>query len=56
MDLMRTFDYIVMELHYFAMDGASLDAVKAKTAEVLGILNETHNTRFDHIYFYARKK
>jgi FkbM family methyltransferase len=56
MDLMKTFDYIAMELHYFANDGAQLEGVKAKTAEALESLKETHNTRFDHIYFYATKK
>lgn len=56
MDLMKTFEYIAIELHYFASDGSQLDAVKAKTKEALDSLNETHNTRYDHIYFYATKK
>lgn len=56
MDLLKTFEYIAIELHYFANDGAQLEGVKAKTAEVLESLKETHNTRFDHIYFYATKK
>ena len=56
MEMMKTFDYIAIELHYFASDASVLDAVKAKTAEALSSLNETHNTRYDHIYFYATKK
>jgi FkbM family methyltransferase len=56
MELMKTFEYICMELHYFASDGSVLDSVKAKTAEALESLKETHNTRFDHIYFYATKR
>lgn len=56
MDLMKTFEYICMELHYFASDGSQLDGVKAKTAEALEGLKETHNTRFGNIYFYATKK
>lgn len=55
MDLMKTFEYICMELHYFASDGAVLDAVKKKTHEALNSLSETHSIRFDHVYFYARK-
>lgn len=56
MELMKTFEYICMELHYFANDGSQLESVKTKTAEALESLKETHNTRFDHIYFYATKK
>lgn len=56
MELMKTFEYICMELHYFANDGAQLEGVKEKTAQALESLKETHNTRFDHIYFYARKR
>lgn len=56
MELIKTFEYIAIELHYFANDGAQLEGVKAKTAEALASLNKTHNTRYDHIYFYARKK
>jgi FkbM family methyltransferase len=57
MDLMKTFDYIVMELHYFASDGATLNAVKEKTFKILEELKETHITSFDtHVYFYATKK
>lgn len=56
MEMMKTFDYIAIELHYFASDGSVLEAVKAKTAEALASLNKTHHTRYDHIYFYATKK
>lgn len=55
MNLLKTFEYICIELHYFANDGAQLEGVKAKTAEALESLKETHNTRYDHIYFYATK-
>jgi FkbM family methyltransferase len=56
MELMKTFEYICMELHFFAYDGQELEKVKAKTKEALDSLNETHETRYDHIYFYATKK
>lgn len=56
MELMKTFEYICMELHYFAHEGSQLEGVKAKTKEALDSLNDTHTCRYDHIYFYARKK
>jgi len=56
MDLIKTFDYICIELHFFAYSGQELDTVKAKTESVLNELKETHNTRLDNIYFYATKK
>lgn len=56
MDLLRTFDYIAIELHYYASDGVKRDKVINQTAEVLESLNVTHNIRYDHIYFYATKK
>lgn len=56
MELMKTFEYICIELHFFASDGAQLEGVREKTEQVLESLKETHNTRYDHIYFYATKK
>lgn len=56
MDLLRTFDYIAIELHYYASDGVKRDKVINQTADVLESLNVTHNIRYDHIYFYATKR
>ncbi len=56
MDLLRTFDYITIELHYYASDGEKRDMVINKTAEVLESLSETHNIKYEHIYFYATKR
>lgn len=56
MDLLRTFDYIAVELHYYASDGDKRDKVINQTAEVLESLSATHNIRYDHIYFYATKR
>jgi FkbM family methyltransferase len=55
-ELMKTFDYICIELHYFASDGATMEDVINKTDEVLNSLSETHYTRRDGVYFYARKR
>jgi len=55
-EMMKTFDYIVMELHYFANDGDKLRAVRKKTDKILKSFNKTHNTVKDGIYFYAVKK
>lgn len=56
MELLKTIDYIAIELHYFANDGEQLKGVRAKTDEALASLKDTHDTRYDHIYFYATKR
>lgn len=55
-EMMKTFDYICMELHYYGVSSEAVEEVRKKTDEVLESFKETHNTRYDHIYFYARKK
>lgn len=57
MAMMKTFDYITIELHYFAMDGAKQNLVRTITDDALLSLVKTHETSYDtHVYFYAVKK
>jgi len=56
MEILKTIDYICMELHYFAYSGAEQQAVIDITDKALAELTETHDTRKDGIYFYARKR
>lgn len=57
MAMMRTFDYITIELHYFAMDGDKQKLVRQITDDTLLSLEKTHATSYDgHVYFYAVKK
>lgn len=56
MDMLKTFDYIAIELHYYASDGEKRERVINKTNEALESLSKTHNIHYEHIYFYATKK
>jgi hypothetical protein len=58
MEILKTIDYMCMELHYFAHSGKEIEAVREVTKKALQELSETHNTRtsLDGIYFYARKR
>lgn len=54
-EMLKTFNYITIELHYYACDGGKAQAVTDKTNEVLNELSKTHNTLKDGVYFYAVK-
>lgn len=57
MDFLKTFDYIAIELHYYASDNKKRSKVRSLTKQVLKELGKTHKTSTDHnVYFYATKK
>lgn len=56
MAMLKTFGYIAIELHYYAATFEKNTKVKEITDAALAELSETHNTRYDGIYFYATKK
>lgn len=56
MALLKTFDYICMELHFYAADVKKYPIMHMKTFQGLTELAETHDTFLDNIYFYATKK
>lgn len=56
MEMLKAFDYIAIELHYYASDGNKLDEVVKITNEALDSFKDTHDIHYEHIYFYATKK
>jgi FkbM family methyltransferase len=56
MEMLKTIDYISLELHYFAADIDKLAVVRKITNDALDSLSATHDTCIDNIYFYARKR
>ncbi len=56
MALIKTVDYVVIELHYFAIDGVVHPEVLKMTNDALASLEATHHCKKEGIYFYARRK
>ncbi len=56
MDLLKTFEYVTIELHYFGMTPNSVRNIKKYTKNKLVSFNETHNIKYNHPLFYATKK
>jgi FkbM family methyltransferase len=56
MELLRTVDYIAVELHFFAHTGGQPHTeVRRRTLDALHQLVTTHDLEFSHVMFYARK-
>lgn len=55
MELLRTFDYITIELHYYGMTPNSVRSIKKYTKNKLISFNKTHNIKYIHPIFYATK-
>jgi len=55
-ELMKTFNYIALELHYFAQDGSKLDAVRKLTNDIIDSFGPTHEVEINHIYAYLKKR
>lgn len=58
MEVLQTFDYIMLELHYCTKlcDHAAIKEMAESTVKGIMQLTQTHNCYYDHIYFYAEKK
>jgi len=54
--LMKSFDYLAMELHTYAQDGALVNVVRDKTDEVLESFKTTHEIVIEHIFAYITKR
>jgi len=54
--LMKSFDYLAMELHTYAQDGTLVDVVRDKTDEVLESFKATHEITREHIFAYITKR
>ncbi len=56
MDLLKTFEYVTIELHYFGMTPNGVRNIKKYTKNKLVSLNKTHDIKYNHPLFYATKK
>jgi len=56
MDVLRRMDYLCMEVHSYAIDGAELVRVKEVQEAALASLDNTHNCERDGVHFWATKK
>lgn len=56
MEALKKIDYIAMEVHFYALNGAYIQEVREKTMAALHEFDETHNWYLDNVNFYARKK
>jgi FkbM family methyltransferase len=58
MEVLKTMDYIMLELHYCVELGnhAAIKEMCESTVKGIMELTETHWCHYDHIYFYATKK
>jgi len=55
-EIMKTFDYIAIELHYYAQDGDRVMEVKNKTDRILNSFVNTHEVEINHMYAYLKKR
>ncbi len=55
-ELMKTFEYIAMELHFYAETAVGVVEVKEKTYAVLDELKQTHEVRHEHPFVYIKKR
>ncbi len=55
MDLLLSFEYVTIELHYFGMTPNGVRNIKKYTKNKLVSLNKTHDIKYIHPLFYATK-
>jgi hypothetical protein len=56
MDLLRSIDYVTIELHYYSLTGEGQKEVIQKTNDALQSFRETHTIDTAPNYFWALKK
>lgn len=56
MAVLRRFDYIAMEVHFYAADAEQHPEMKEKTLAALKSLEATHECELDNVNFWATKK
>lgn len=56
MDVLRNMDYLAMEIHYYALDGALHPEVVEQTQAALKSLEATHVCFLEGVHFWATKR